>query len=79
MSTFCDNIQIGYNTQRCLLAILETWKRSVNKGKGFGDLLTDFSKAFDCLDHVLPTPKLNAYGFTLPVLQLTDDYLSNRK
>ena len=36
----------------------------------FGDLLTDLSKAFDCLDHELLIAKVNAYGFTLPTLNL---------
>ena len=68
-----------YSTQHCLLVMLETWKRSVDKGKVFGALLTDLSKAFDCLDHELLTAKLNAYGFSLPALRLINDYLSNRK
>ena len=59
--------------------MLETWKRSVDKGKVFGTLLKDLSKAFDCLNHELLTAKLNAYGFSLPGLQLINDYLSNRK
>ena len=42
-------------------------------------LLTDLSKAIDCLNHELRTAKLNAYGFTLPALRLIHDYLSNRK
>ena len=68
-----------YSTQHCLLVMLETWKRSVDKGKVFGALLRDLSKAFDCLDHELLTAKLNAYGFSLPALRLINDYLSNRK
>ena len=87
MSSFFDNFlseqQCGfrkrYSTQHCLLNLLEKWKRSVDKGKSFGALLTDLSKAFDCLDHELLTAKLNAYGFDLPALQLIHDYLSNRK
>ena len=59
--------------------LLEKWKNSVDKGKSFGALLTDPSKAFDCVDHELLTAKLNAYGFTLPALRLIHDYLSNRK
>ena len=39
----------GYSTQHCLLAVLEKWKSAVDKGKPFGALLTDLSKAFDCL------------------------------
>ena len=69
----------GYNTQQCLLKMLEKWKRSVDQGKVFGALLTDLSKAFDCLDHELLIAKLNAYGFSLPALRLINDYLSNRR
>ena len=45
----------------------------------FGALLTDLSKAFDCLDHELLTDKSNAYSFNLPVLPLINDYLLNSK
>ena len=45
----------------------------------FGALLTDFSKAFDCLDHELLIAKLNACGFSLPALKLVHDYLLNGK
>ena len=45
----------------------------------FGALLTDLSKAFDCLDHELLIAKLNAYGFSLPALRLVHDYLSTKK
>ena len=44
-----------------------------------GALLTDVSKAFDCLDNKLLIAKLNAYGFSLPAIKLVHDYLSNRK
>ena len=57
----------------------EKWKNSVDKAKSFGALLTDLSRAFNCLGHKLLTAKLNAYGFTLLELRLTHDYLSNRK
>ena len=87
MSTFFDNIFLnqqygfrkGYSTQHCLLVMLETRKRSVEKGKIFGTLLIDPLKVFDCLDHELLAAKLNAYGFSLPALRLISDYLSNRK
>ena len=69
----------GYSSQQCLLALLEKWKAAVDKGKVFGALLTDLSKAFDCLNHELLVAKLNAYGFTLPALKLVHDYLSDRK
>ena len=68
----------GYNTQQCL-KMMEKWKRSVDGGKVFDVLLTDLSKAFDCLDHELLIAKLNAYDFSLPALRLINDYLSNRR
>ena len=49
------------------------------QSKVFGALLTDLSKAFDCLNHELLFAKLNAYGFTLSALKLVHDYLSGRK
>lgn len=55
--------------------MLKKWKRSIDKEKNFGALLTNLSKGFDCLAHEL----LNAYGFMLPALKLTYNYLSNRK
>ena len=45
----------------------------------FGALLTDLSKAFNCLGDELLIAKLNAYRFSLPALKLVHDYLSNRK
>ena len=31
----------------------EKFKESIDKGNVFGALLTDLSKAFDCIDHIL--------------------------
>ena len=69
----------GYSPQYCLLMMLGKWKNAVDKGKRFGELLTDLSKAFDCLSHELLIAKLHAYGFDLPALKLIQSYLSNRK
>ena len=59
--------------------MIEKWKNSVDKGKIFGALLTDLSKAFGCLPHNLIIAKLNAYGFSLSASKLIHDYLSHRK
>ena len=59
--------------------MIEKWKKCVDKGKTFGALLTDLSKAFDCLPHDLIIAKLNAYGFSLSTSKLINNYLSHRK
>ena len=87
MSRFIDNFlseqqcsfRKGYNIQHCLFNLLEKWGNTVDKGKSFGALLTDLSKAFGCLDYELLTAKLITYGFNLPVLRLIHDYLSNKR
>ena len=60
---FLSDQQCGFH--HCLLSLIEKWNNFVDKGKSFGALLTDLSKAFDCLDHQLLTAKLSAYGFSL--------------
>ena len=39
--------RIGYSTQHCLLVMLEIFKEAIDRGKDFGALLTDLSKAFE--------------------------------
>ena len=68
----------GFSSQHCLAAMLEKWKSAIENKKSFGALLTDLSKAFDCLPHDLLIAKLNAYGFSMKSLRPTQNYLSNR-
>ena len=68
-----------YHAQHCLVSLIEKWKKSVDNGGAFGALLTDLSKAFDCLPHELLFAKLDAYGFDKSSLKLIHSYLSNRK
>ena len=69
----------GYNAQHCLVSLIEKWKKSVDKGCAFGALLTDLSKAFDCLPLELLIAQLDTYGFDKSSLKLIHSYLSNRK
>ena len=78
-SKYQSGFQKDFSTQQCFLAMLEKWKRSVDNSKMFSALLTDLSKAFDCLDHEFLAVKLNACGFSLTALKLVHNYLQNRK
>ena len=70
----------GYSAQHCLSVMIESINNSLDKGGKAGALLlTDLSKAFDCILHDLLIAKLHAYGFSIESLRLINNYLSNRK
>ena len=53
-SKFQCGFRKGFSTQQCLLSVFQKWKSAVaNQKKKIGALLTDLSKAFDCLSHDL--------------------------
>ena len=60
--------------------MINKWKKAMDSGKLAGALLTDLSKAFDCLNHELLIAKLEAYGFDNSSLRyIIYSYLSGRK
>ena len=87
LSVFFDKIlskyQCGFrkrfNDQHCLINLLQKWRQSLDQGLVFGALLTDLSKAFDCLSQELLVAKLIAYGVEISSVRLIYDYLTNRK
>ena len=59
--------------------MLEKWKSAVDKGKYFCTLLTDLSKAFDCISHELILAKIHACGFSVRALRMIHSNLTNTK
>ena len=59
--------------------MLECWNKAIDKGHLAGALLTDLSKAFDCLHHELLIAKLYAYGFDITSLEYIYSYLTRRE
>ena len=69
----------GYNSQHCLIRMIEKWRESVDKGDVFGVLLHELLKAFTCLGNELLIAKIHASGFDRKSLNLINDFLPNRK
>ena len=59
ISRYQCSFRQGYNTQHCLLMMVDKWKEALDKGSLGGTLLTDLSKAFDCIKHDLLNAKLD--------------------
>ena len=59
--------------------MIDKWKKAVDSNMVFGAVLTDLSKAFDCICHGLLIAKLNASGLSLSTLKLIRDYLQNSR
>ena len=59
--------------------MIEKWQRSVDGGGQAGALLTDLSKAFDCIDHELLIARLYAYSFDKNSLYFINSYFKGRK
>ena len=69
----------NYGCQHVLVRFLEDMKKALENKEHFGALLSDLSKAFDCLSHPLLLCKLQAYGFSVNSCQLIFSYLSDRQ
>ena len=79
LSKYQFGFRKNFSAQECLIPLLESWKQSVDQNAAFGALLTDLSKAFDCVNHDLLIAKLFAYGVNFSALKLIFNYLNGRK
>ena len=71
--------QKGYSAQNCLLVMIEKWKKCLDINDVCDSLLTDLSKAFECLPHFLLTAKLHAHEVDKTSTEYLKDHLSHRK
>ena len=78
LSPYLFGYRRGHSTQQCLMTMIEMWRKALDEQKIAGAVLTDLSKAFDCLSHDLLIAKLHAYGFEKSALNFIYDYLTER-
>ena len=62
-----------------MITLIETWKKYLDNKESFGALLTELSKAFECVNPELLIAKLHAHGLDSPSLELIHNYLNNRQ
>ena len=72
-------LEKDFVSNTALLQWLKNGKKSVDNKGTFGALLTDLSKAFDCIPYELLIAKLTAYRFDLKALKFIYSYINNRK
>ena len=68
----------SYSAQHCLLVMIKKVKEAIDRGYELGALLTDLSKAFDCINHPLLIAKLYNYGVSPLSINMIFSYLNNR-
>ena len=76
LSKFHCGFRKGYRAQHCLLYMMEKIRKSRDSKGVFEAVLTDLSKAFDCISHELLLAKLHVYGFDKISLTSICAYLS---
>ena len=59
--------------------MIEKLKKNRDEKGAFAAVLTDLSKAFDCMPHQLLIAKRSAYGFDRKSIAVISAYIKNRK
>ena len=77
-SPFISAYRKSFSTEHVLIRRLEDWRNKLDNNV-LGAVLTDLSKAFDCIPHDLLVVKLDAYGFNRDTVAYIYSYLKNRK
>ena len=79
LSKYQCGFRQGYGTQNCFLAMIEKLRNIKDRTDIFAAVLTDLTKALDCIHHNLLIAKLSAYGFDRKSLMIILAYLKSRK
>ena len=77
-SPYLCGFRKNHNAQYSLLKMIENWKKQLDNDEKVGVIFTDFSKAFDTINHGLPLAKLKTLWFSDQALSSLLSYLCNR-
>ena len=70
----------GSSTTHCLIELLDVFYKGTDVSNSVGALVvTDFSKAFDCVDHILAIQKLCTLGMRSEIIPWIADFLTSRR
>ena len=75
LSKFQCGFRKGFGAQNCLLYMLETIQKPRDDHWVFTAVMTDLSKAFDCISHELLVARLYACGFYESSLKVIISYI----
>ena len=84
ISTSIDRNQYGSikgsSTTHCLIEMLDVFYKGTDKSNTVGTMVvTDFSKAFDCVDHTLAIQRLYDLGVRSEIIPWISDFLTSRR
>ena len=74
LSPHLSGFRKNHSCQSVLVKFVEDCRLNMDNNKVGGAMLTDLSRAFDCLPHRLLTAKLNAYGMSNDACALVLNY-----
>ena len=77
-SSFLSAYRKSFSTEHVHIRLLQDWRNKLDNNNVVGAVLTDLSKAFDCIPHDLLVAKLDAYGFNRDTVAYIYSYLKKR-
>ncbi len=78
-SSHLSGFRKHHSSQNVIVNFIENCKSALDNNNMYGAVLTDLSKAFDCLPYQLVIHKLSAYGFNHDACMLIASYFTGRK
>ena len=78
-SPFISAYRRSFSTEHVLIRLLADWRNKLDNNNVAVTVLTDLSKAFDCIPYQLLVAKLDADGFNRDTVACIYSYLKNKQ